>query len=121
MTTPFVSRLSFFGFYRDVFLQEHQHGLNIAFHVLGTMAGLALAAWSVLSGHVWFLLLFPVVHAAPGLLGHRMWERNETVGNLRVNRKDYSPLWFIAANHLLFGRVVRLGLRRLAGRRATAV
>jgi hypothetical protein len=116
--TTVDSRPSFVGFYRNVFVQEHQHPLNVTFHVFGTLAGLALVAWCVFRGHLWFLLLFPMVHAAPGLLGHRLWERNETVGDLRVNRKDYSPLWFIAANHVLLLRIAWGAVNRLVRRKA---
>ena len=44
-------------------------------------------------------MLYPLLHAAPGLLGHRLFERNLAVGDVRVTRSDYSPLWFIIANH----------------------
>jgi hypothetical protein len=93
----------FTGFYQQVFLPEHQHPGIVALHVLGTVAGLAFVAAIFTSGLGWWapplLLLFPVVHAAPGLLGHRLWGRNPVVGDTRVMNTDYPPLWFIVCNH----------------------
>ncbi|KNZ34355.1 MAG: hypothetical protein AD742_03015 [Methylibium sp. NZG] len=83
----------------------------------GTVAGLVwlpLALWSPLP---WLALLFPVVHAAPGLVGHRLFERDAKVGDVRVLRKDFSPLWFIAANHRLTFELAWRAARRLFGRR----
>jgi hypothetical protein len=50
-----------------------------------------------------------VVHAVPGLLGHRLFERNAAVGDLRVTRQDHSPLWFIAANHRMSWELLTRG------------
>ena len=110
-STPAKPR--FGHFYRHHFLPEHQHPINRALHVAGTCAGLAwvpLALWSTLP---WLALLFPVVHAVPGLVGHRLFERNAQVGDVRVLRKDFSPLWFIAANHRLTFELLRQGAARL--------
>ncbi len=93
------SSLSFSSFYTQVFLPEHQHPLTVALHVAGTLLGLAWLIAMPLLGWQWLVLLFPVVHALPGLVAHRMVERNAAVGDVRITRKDYSPLWFIAANH----------------------
>jgi hypothetical protein len=91
--------IDFDNFYERVFLPEHKHPLNIALHVFGTLAGLAWLVATPLMGAPLLALLFPVVHALPGLIGHRMVERNAAVGDVRVTRKDHSPLRFIAANH----------------------
>ena len=99
--SPAVAKPGFGGFYQHHFLAEHQHPANRALHVAGTLAGLAWLPFSFWVGMPWLLLLFPVVHALPGLLGHRLFERNPQVGDVRVLRKDFSPLWFIAANHRL--------------------
>ena len=69
----------------------------------------------VFIGMPWLALLYAVVHVAPGLLGHRYFERNTEIGDLRVTRKDYSPLWFIAGNHRMTWELVRRGVL-LAGR-----
>jgi hypothetical protein len=53
------------------------------------------------------VLLFPVVHALPGLVGHRLFERDAAVGDVRVLRRDFSPLWFIVANHLMAWQLLR--------------
>jgi hypothetical protein len=71
----------------------------VALHVFGTVLGLALLPAVLFAGWPWLALLFPVVHAAPGLVGHRLFERDATVGDVRVLRKDHSPLWFIVGNH----------------------
>lgn len=90
---------NFQSFYTQVFLPEHRHPLTIALHVAGTLMGLAWLIAMPLLGWPWLMLLFPVVHAVPGLIAHRLVERNAAVGDVRITRKDYSPLWFIAANH----------------------
>ncbi len=103
-------KLSFKDFYRQVFLPEHQRPTNVALHVCGTVLGLALLPavwWWQLPG--WLALAFPLVHALPGLVGHRLFEQKAAVGNLRVNRKDHSPLWFIAANHVMTWQLLRRG------------
>jgi hypothetical protein len=95
-----------------VFLAEHQQPINMALHMAGTLAGLAFLVWALWlpSPWPWLALLFPVVHAVPGLIGHRLFERNAAVGDVRVTRTDYPPHWFIAANHWLT-------VDRLLGRR----
>jgi len=96
-----AAKPSFETFYHDVYLDEHTHPLNVALHIGGTLAGLAFVAAVLSLPIVWYpaLLLFPVVHAAPGLLGHRLFERNEVIGHARWQRKDFPLWWFIAANH----------------------
>ena len=102
MNTPHTAQpVNFERFYSEHFLPEHQHPVNVALHVLGTLLGLAFVPLALLSAWPWLVLLFPAVHAVPGLLGHRLLERNQAVGDLRVLRKDFSPLWFIWANHKL--------------------
>jgi hypothetical protein len=95
------ARLPFAAFYREVFLDEHRHPLNVGLHAFGTIAGLVYVAAMLLAGSPWLVLLFPAVHAIPGLIGHRLVERNAAVGDVRVTRKDYPPHWFIAANHCM--------------------
>ena len=107
------ARLPFGRFYREVFLPEHRQPLNVALHVLGTLLSGALLVAALGSGAWWWALAYPVVHAVPGLIGHRLLERNAAVGDLRVTRRDYPPHWFIAANH-------RLTWECLAGRREPA-
>jgi hypothetical protein len=86
-------------FYATVFREEHRSTANIAMHMIGTVAGIGLlvASATIISG--WWALLFPVVHAAPGLIGHRLFERDDTVGDVRLTRQDYPLWWFIVANH----------------------
>jgi hypothetical protein len=97
------AELRFDDFYREVYLPEHHHPINRGLHVAGTLAGLAwLVAVPLLlpTGPAWLAwLLFPVVHAAPGLLGHRFFERSAAVGDARWRRSDFPGRWFIAANH----------------------
>jgi hypothetical protein len=104
------TRPSFAEFYEQHFLPEHRHPANVALHVAGTLLGLAWLpiALFALGSPLW-LLLFPLIHAAPGLIGHRLFERNAAVGDVRVLRKDFPSRWFIVANHrmswdLLTGR-----------------
>ena len=92
-------RTSFHSFYCDHFIPEHSHPVNVALHVFGTLAGLGLIAASLTVIPLWWMLLFPLVHVAPGLIGHRLFERNEAVGDVRVLRTDFPLWWFIIANH----------------------
>jgi hypothetical protein len=96
-----ADRYHFREFYKQVFLPEHRHPANVALHVLGTMLGIVYAIGVLYLSSPWLLVAFPVVHALPGLVGHRLFERNVVVGDIRVLRKDYPPLWFIAGNHLM--------------------
>jgi hypothetical protein len=101
---------SFSHFYQHVFLPEHRHPANVCLHLIGTVMGLAFVAAIAAGAVAWWLgLLFPLVHAAPGLIGHRLFERNAAVGDVRVMRKDHPPLWFIAANHRMCWDLVRRG------------
>jgi hypothetical protein len=92
-------RTNFNQFYRDHFTPEHSHPANVALHVFGTLAGIALIIASTTIIPIWWMLLFPLVHVAPGLIGHRLFERNEAVGDARVLRTDFPPWWFLVANH----------------------
>jgi hypothetical protein len=110
-------RLPFARFFHEVFLPEHQHPVNRALHIAGTCAGLAYAVAVLALASPWWLLLFPLVHAAPGLVGHRLFERNAAVGDVRVLRQDYPGFWFMAANHWmtalwLLGRLPSAGITR---------
>jgi hypothetical protein len=102
---------NFEDFYQRIFIPEHQHKLTIATHVLGTWAGLGWLAMCIFLGGYWLalVLLFPVVHAVPGLIGHRLVERNEKVGDLRVSRKDFPLWWFIRANHRMTMQILMKG------------
>ena len=104
--------LSFDRFYTEIYLPEHRHPANVALHIAGTIAGLAWLLLTLTATWPWPLaaLLFPAVHAIPGLVGHRLFERNATVGDLRITRKDFPPWLFILANHRL--TTERLGLGR---------
>jgi hypothetical protein len=127
MTTasPSPARPSFATFYREVFLPEHQHPLNVALHIAGTVAGLAWIPLTLAAPGLWkfAILLFPLVHGAPGLMGHRLLERNAAVGDARWRRTDFSPWMFILANHRLTAERLLLDhlvepLRALTGRKA---
>jgi hypothetical protein len=105
--TAAPTKIAFMEFYRGHFLPEHRHPINVALHVFGTLAALVFLVWALQSSMPYLALLFPVVHAAPGLIGHRLFERSAAVGDVRVLRKDFSPLWFIAANHVLTWEMLR--------------
>ena len=94
-------KTTFIAFYKGAFTSEHRHPGTIAFHVLGTILGAAYFVYFAIQGPLWFMIFFPVVHAVPGLAGHRLFERNAQVGDTRVLRKDYPLVWFIASNHLM--------------------
>lgn len=76
---------AFWGFCRDQFVAEHPQPLNVGLHIAGSVAGpvagtvfLPVAPASPMP---WLALLYPAVHAAPGLLGRRLFERNAVVGD----------------------------------------
>lgn len=100
---------SFDEFYRHHFLPEHQHPANVALHVLATLASAAFLIAVLLLPWPWpgLALLYPIVHAAPGLIGHRLFERNAAVGDVRITRSDFPLWWFIAGNHRLTANRLR--------------
>lgn len=105
-------RISFKTFYNEVFLPEHSRPANIAAHMSGTILGLAWLVICVAFIPLYWALLFPAVHAIPGLIGHRFFERNPTVGDLRFTRKDFPNVWFIIANHRMTAEVLLGRYRR---------
>ena len=109
-SNPASSRPGFAEFYREHFRAEHQHPANVSLHVLGVLASAVWLVWAIGSSMPWLALAYPVVHAVPGLVGHRLFERNAAVGDVRVLRRDFPLAWFILANHVM---VIDLMLRRL--------
>jgi hypothetical protein len=107
-------RGTFWQFYRGAYADDHRTWPNRALHLLGTLSGITLliaAATTAISP--WWALAFPIVHAAPGLIGHRLFERNAALGDVRVIGGAYPGLWFMAANHL---RLVEPAWNLLRGR-----
>ena len=96
-----AARPTFAGFYRGEYADEHKHPVNRALHMLGTMAGLCWLAASATVLSPWWALAFPLVHAAPGLVGHRLFDRNLERGDLRVFSGSTPNWWFMVANHLM--------------------
>jgi hypothetical protein len=97
---------TFKSFYATAYRSEHRHPANLALHMLGVVAGLALIGASLTIWPLWTALAFPVVHVVPGLLGHRLFDRDEAVGDVRMTRQDYPLWWFLLANHLMAVRVL---------------
>ncbi len=108
MATTAGSDITFGTFYRTVYRQDHRHPANLALHILGVFLGLGLVAASLTVWPWWAMLGFPVVHAAPGLIGHRLFDRNADVGDIRVTRGDHPLWWFILANHRMAAEVLTL-------------
>jgi hypothetical protein len=101
-------RIDFKTFYETAYRSDHQHPANLALHIVGVIAGLALLVASVTVWPLWSALAFPVVHVAPGLLGHRLFDRDEALGDVRLTRTDFPLWWFLIANHLMAFRVLTL-------------
>lgn len=99
-------RSSFKEFYEMVYRSDHGHPVNLALHIVGVFAGLGLIAASLTVWPLWALLGFPIVHVAPGLLGHRLFDRDEALGDVRLTRTDFPLWWFLIANHLMAARVL---------------
>ena len=100
-----AERSSFMQFYRGAYRDDHITRGNRTLHIAGTIAGLALLVASVTIIPIWWALAFPVVHAVPGLIGHRLFERNAKLGDVRVFQGGYPGHWFMAANHMMTARV----------------
>lgn len=98
--------MTFKSFYATAYREDHRHPANLALHSVGVVAGLAVVAASLTVWPLWTMLAFPVAHVAPGLIGHRLFDRDEAVGDLRITRQDYPLWWFLVANHLMAARVL---------------
>jgi hypothetical protein len=98
-----VLDVNFMIFYHNVFQLEHQHSINRLFHISGSLASIVLL-WNVFIERKYSkktLLVFPFVVSIPGLIGHYLFERNDTIGNLRLDRADYPKLWFLWGNYMM--------------------
>jgi hypothetical protein len=98
--------MPFWDFYRTVYREDHRHPANLALHIIGVFLGLALIAASLTVWPWWAMIGFPVAHALPDLLGHRLFDRNAAVGDVRVTRSDHPLWWFMIANHLMAAQVL---------------
>ncbi len=99
--------ITFASFYRDHYLPDHRHPANVALHVAGTLCSAVAAATALLSPMPWLALLYPILHVGPGLIGHRLFERNAVIGDVRILRTDFPLHWFLAANHRLTASCIR--------------
>jgi hypothetical protein len=97
---------SFIEFYREAYWDEHKVPINIAIHMAGTIAAVLLLVASLTVISAWWVLAFPVVHVVPGLIGHRLFEQAEAIGDARVFRTDVPGWWFIVANHMMTARML---------------
>ncbi|WP_108975304.1 Mpo1-like protein [Leptospira ryugenii] len=109
---PKSFRSRFYPFYNEVYLPEHRDPRTVLFHVIGTVMGLVWIPFATFYLHPIMLVCFPIIHGLPGILAHRLFERNEEVGDLRINRKDYPNLWFVIANHIITFQLVFYFSRR---------
>jgi hypothetical protein len=107
-------------FYNGAYRNDHATMGNRVFHIVGTLAGLALIAASLTILPLWWAFAFPVVHAGPGLIGHRLFERNSVLGDVRVFQGMYPGHWYMLANHIMTGHalldILTLRARRRQGR-----
>jgi hypothetical protein len=108
MNSPANSRMNFKTFYQTVYRSDHQHPINLALHIAGVFAGIGLIAASLTIWPLWTALGFPIAHVAPGLIGHRLFDRDEALGDVRLARTDFPLWWFLIANHLMAARVLTL-------------
>lgn len=106
MTDEVKKQVSFKEFYNTAYREDHQHPAKLALHIVGVIAGLGLIVASVTILPWWSVLGFPIAHVAPGLVGHRLFDRDQTVGDMRLTRKDFPLWWFIVANHLMAARIL---------------
>jgi hypothetical protein len=101
-----AQRGSFAQFYKGAYHDDHATMGNRALHIAGTLAGLALIVASLTILPIWWALAFPIVHAVPGLVGHRLFERNAVLGDVRVFRGQYPGHWYMLANHIMTAQVL---------------
>lgn len=106
--------IAFADFYRDHYPKDHRHPINIILHIAGTIAGLALIAAALTQISLWWIVLFPIVHVVPGLIGHRFFDRDAALGDIRLNRTDFPLWWFLIANHIMTIEVLTGRYRRPA-------
>ncbi len=106
MHEPGAARLTFAEFYAGAYRADHQHPVNLALHIVGVLAGLGVIAASLTIWPLWAAIGFPVAHVAPGLIGHRLFDRDPAQGDLRLTRTDFPLWWFVVANHLMAARVL---------------
>jgi hypothetical protein len=104
---------AFREFYADHYLPDHKHPANVALHVAGTIGSAAFAIAALVSPMPWLALLYPVAHAVPGLIGHRLFDRNPEIGDVRFIGSKFPNLWFIAANHVLTASLIGKAVRRV--------
>jgi hypothetical protein len=101
-----ANRATFKEFYATTYRDDHRHPANLALHIVGVIAGIAVLVTSVTVWPIWAALAFPVAHVVPGLIGHRLFDRDEAVGDVRITRTDYPLVWFLVANHMMAVRVL---------------
>jgi hypothetical protein len=97
-----TSKPTFEDFYTNIFIPEHQNPWNVGFHAVGVFSSLALIGLVAAKKlHPLYLLTYPGVVAVPGLIGHRLFERNEVIGDARFLRKDYPLHYFLIGNYYI--------------------
>ena len=108
MTSANDKQMSFGEFYATAYRSDHRHPINLALHIIGVFSGLGVIVASLTIWPLWTALAFPVAHVVPGLIGHRLFDRDEAVGDARLTRTDFPLWWFLVANHLMVARVLTL-------------
>jgi hypothetical protein len=101
-----ITNSEFMDFYREAYWEEHNVPMNLALHMLGTIAGVVLLIASATIISPWWALAFPIVHIVPGLIGHLLFERAEAIGYARIFRTDVPGWWFVAANHMMTAQMI---------------
>ncbi|HJT25584.1 MAG TPA: DUF962 domain-containing protein [bacterium] len=71
------TKISNFSEFWPYYLGEHSKPATRWVHVLGTLAGLALALWALASGRVWFILAAIALGYAPAWIAHFFIEKNK--------------------------------------------
>lgn len=101
-----IERIAFNDFYTNAYRADHRHPINLALHILGVFAGLGVIGASLTVWPLWTMFGFPIAHVAPGLIGHRLFDRDDVAGDIRLTRTDFPLWWFLFANHLMAVRVL---------------
>jgi hypothetical protein len=93
-------RIETFQEFWTFYVHQHSQPLTRGLHFMGTAGLILVAAGALLSGHLIWLTLLPVVGYGFAWAAHLFVERN------RPATFTY-PLWSLAADFVMFGKMLR--------------
>lgn len=107
-----MKKFNTFREFYPFYLSQHANKTCRNLHIVGSLSGLALALYALLSGHIWLVLCAPILGYAFSWTGHFVFEKNKpaTFGH---------PLYSFLGDWVMLGQFLtrRLG-NKLSGSRA---